>query len=244
MKKSLREQFIKQSLNSYMWSRYLVEETTGECPLVVNHHNGLDMEDLTTGCFDLNLSLLKELRNALQSASPAHFEAIFGVRGTLPRVIQKRTKLFVKLKSASDKDLSAIAPLYGGCLFRPRELDDVKRFLEKVDDAPLTVTRPGRFFGFIATFWMAAWMHANKAPVLTGMVFGLDQDLVETLRYTSSRKICRLIQSDQPFQFEIKMSEPLLLLSNAENRNPTLRLFQIANLLQHRSHEELLGFTD
>ena len=74
MRKTLREQLIKQSLNGYMWSRYLVASVSQECPLIIGHHNGLDMDDLTTDCFDLNLSLLVELRDALKGkgASPLY----------------------------------------------------------------------------------------------------------------------------------------------------------------------------
>ena len=244
MRKTLREQLIKQSLNGYMWSRYLVASVSQECPLIVGHHNGLDMDDLTTDFFDLNLSLLKALRDALKGkgASPQAFDQFFGLEGEFPRSFHQRTKLFVTFRDASDSDLATIAPIFGGSLFRPIEQDRIQTFLEVRTET----TSPDRqiFKGFIETFWLSAWLHAKKTPQLTSMTLGIEPALVERLQLASAHQMLQLVRSDLPFRFSIKMSEPLIMSSKTNTRNSTLRLLQIANLLQNRTREELLGFKD
>ena len=244
MRKTLREQLIKQSLNSYMWSRYLVCGLSDECPLIVEHHNGLDMDELTTDCFDLNLSLLKELREALKGkgASPQAFDEFFGLAWDIPRSFHQRTKLYSIIRHASDSDLAAMSPLFGGCLFRPLDQEILQAFLEgRTENVP---ANQRIFKGFIETFWLSAWLHAKKTPQLTTLTLGIEPSLVERLQLASASQMLQLVQSNLPFRFSIKMSEPLIMSSKTEARNATLRLFQIANLLQNRSREELLGFKD
>ena len=244
MRKTLREQLIKQSLNGYMWSRYLVAEVTETCPLIVKHHNGLDMDELTTDCFDLNLSLLKALRDALneKGASPQAFDQFFGLEREIPRTFHQRTKLYLTFREASDGDLATMAPIFGGSLFRPLEQDRIQTFLEVRTE---TTSREHQLFtGFIETFWLSAWLHAKKTPQLTPMTLGIEPSLVERLQLASVSQILELVHSNLPFRFSIKMSEPLIMSSRTATRNSTLRLLQIANLLQNRPREELLGFKD
>lgn len=240
MKKSLREQLVKQWLNTFMWSRYLANQNGDECSLIVRHHQGFDSEELTTDCFDLNFSLLKILREVLQTTSPPVFCAFFALEEDLPRKVQQRTKLYQTFKNANDNQLASICPLFGGCLFQPRQQDSIIRYLSQTSDPLVTNSETVVFSKFVEMYWIAAWQHATKTPLLTPSVFGLNPELVDILRFTTSQRILQFIHCHLDTQFIIKMNESVLYAASESPLNPTLRLFQVLNLIQSRTEAHRL----
>lgn len=244
MKKSIRERFVKQSLNSFMWSRYLAVRVNNDCPFIIKHHNGIDDDDLTTNVFDLNLSLLKALRSALKSATPADFDDFFGLNRHYPRKIHRPTELYRTLKNASDEELVAISPLFGGCLFKVGQQDCILEYLSFQQSEKKIPTQTSPFKAFVQLFWLSVWLHAHRTPILTSILFGLREDLVEVVRVSNAEKIWMLVNSSLNFQFSIEISENLILSAPTHPHEAVMKLLMTSSLLNHRVEPKALGFKE
>lgn len=229
MKQSLRENTVKQSLNAFAWARYCHALKHDEAPLIIKHHNGVDSDNLTLDSFDLNLSLLKELRTALQEdCTPAEFDELFDFEGNFPRKVTKRTEIYKQIKFASDEDLATMAPIFGGCLFKPKNQESIVELLNE----KRPVKSNNRFLGFLEVFWLSAWQHSRETPLLTSMIFGLDQKTVDVLKTCNVTSILQMLRSDFHFRFSIELNEALFLEAHRFPRDPVIKLLQISNKLQ------------